>query len=551
MKTIQAKVNPRLLTKASRLFTGTLEGRIIEILQNARRAGATSVEITNRPDGTVVVQDNGSGIETFAKLLDLGGSGWNDELEQSEDPAGVGLFSLAPREVTIRSKGQIVTIDENGWTGGLMTVRDYPEPVEGTVLSFPDEKWTPEAVERNAVFTGMQVVVDDHLCTQIPFVSARAARYPELGCRIEAVEADKLSPWHHCSKDTRHYYDNVLVNFHGQVVGFNYHPISEHGLHFLADLTGEPTDIRLMLPARTQLVENEAYQKLKAAIELEAYRFVQRRKWHRLPYMEYLRARELGIELPEAVPTFRVGLLAGDDPEPVQVVMPEAYTLDRCYRWNSNVAADDADEANVHLLAALGTFEQPFVPVEIESSYDGYSWAELPGITKVQVEAGKVLHEDWLWSGQLICVESLVITAHTTDGKIFRSNVPMAIPPADLRKDASEYETLVYVTPEAQERLSPSEIWHHFGGWNDGGDSYDTQMDQFAEDLSRFWDQLVGPDEHLRRRIMEQLQSLTGWHSVTAHVDGRIVLRLNDGTQRSLQPVKQRTPAGAPISSSA
>jgi hypothetical protein len=38
--TIQATVNARLLSKATRLFTGSLEGRIIEILQNARRAGA-------------------------------------------------------------------------------------------------------------------------------------------------------------------------------------------------------------------------------------------------------------------------------------------------------------------------------------------------------------------------------------------------------------------------------------------------------------------------------------------------------------------------------
>ena len=42
-ETICAKVSERLLQKASRLFTGTLDGRIIEILQNARRAGATEV----------------------------------------------------------------------------------------------------------------------------------------------------------------------------------------------------------------------------------------------------------------------------------------------------------------------------------------------------------------------------------------------------------------------------------------------------------------------------------------------------------------------------
>ena len=67
METIQATVNPRLLTKANRLFTGTLHGRVIEILQNARRAGATKVEIEN-DDGFVTVHDNGRGIEDFARL---------------------------------------------------------------------------------------------------------------------------------------------------------------------------------------------------------------------------------------------------------------------------------------------------------------------------------------------------------------------------------------------------------------------------------------------------------------------------------------------------
>ena len=52
MQTIQAKVSRRLLAKAERLFTGTLEGRVIEILQNARRAGATEVEIINQ-DGVL------------------------------------------------------------------------------------------------------------------------------------------------------------------------------------------------------------------------------------------------------------------------------------------------------------------------------------------------------------------------------------------------------------------------------------------------------------------------------------------------------------------
>ena len=70
-ETICAKVNPRLLTKADRLFTGTVEGRIIEILQNARRSGATEVKITNK-DGFVTVCDNGSGIERYTYMNEDG-----------------------------------------------------------------------------------------------------------------------------------------------------------------------------------------------------------------------------------------------------------------------------------------------------------------------------------------------------------------------------------------------------------------------------------------------------------------------------------------------
>ncbi|NMC14832.1 MAG: ATP-binding protein, partial [Chloroflexi bacterium] len=115
-QTTCAKVSPKLLTKADRLFTGTIEGRIIELLQNARRAGATEVRITNK-NNLVTVEDNGSGIQDFQKLLDLGSSGWNEKIESGEDPAGVGLFSLAPRQVTIISENSKLVITKHGWTG--------------------------------------------------------------------------------------------------------------------------------------------------------------------------------------------------------------------------------------------------------------------------------------------------------------------------------------------------------------------------------------------------------------------------------------------------
>lgn len=535
METIQATVNPRILTKANRLFTGTLQGRIIEILQNARRAGATQVEITNR-DGFVIVNDNGKGIEDFAKLLDLGSSGWEDSLELSEDPAGVGLFCLAPREVTIRSRGRIAVIHKDGWTGEPVKVISDPEPCEGTVLAFQDEPWQYERVEPHAVFTGLRVMVDGRFCPKVEFVSDQAAAHPDLGCRIAVLEAGAIDEWHRVSRYSGRWGDNVLVNFHGQVVALHHCPVSEHHLHFLIDMTGEPTGIRLMLPARTQLVQNEAFTQLLATMELEAYRYLQKRGHHRLPYKEYLRAQELGVTLPEATPVYRAGLLCGDTPEPIEVPMPEGFPLAKCYRFDPNVNGRQTDEANVHLLAALGKFDGPFVPVDIGSQYDGYSWARLPTISNVRLKVGKVLLEDDIWSGRLVCVDQLAITVHTSDGRKWTSPVCMAVRPACGEQKNRWWDEELLVTPQARDRLNTSDILYHLGGYSDDGDTWETQEYQFSEQLDHFWDRLVGPDESLRRHVFEMVGSLDNWRQITLTPNGQMVIQLSNGKKRKLQP---------------
>ena len=541
MKTIQAQVNPRLLTKANRLFTGSLSGRIIEILQNARRAGATEVEITNEA-GIITVRDNGRGIGDFSRLLDMGGSGWEGTFEQSEDPAGVGLFCLAPREVSVRSRGSMTCIGGDDWTGHPVEIREDPEPIEGTLLQFQDEEWTVAAVERLAVFTGMRVTVDGQPCAQERFVTEAATHCPALGCRIEVCEYENLPARHRSVRRAHGYSDNVLVNFHGQTTSFDFHPVSARGLWYLVDLTGESTGIRLMLPARTRVVENEALEQLKAALEREAYKYLQRRGHHRLPYKEYLRARELGIQLPEATPTVQVGLLATcEAPEPVEVTMPESFPLGRCYRFAPDYpGGTDTDEANVHLLAALGQLVEPFIPVNIRKEYDGYSWTKLPTIGKVSVTVGKTRHTAGVWSGTLTCVDELAIAVATSDGREFSSPVCMAKAPPP--EDASQWvDDHVLVTPLAQERLCPSEIWYHFGGWYDEGDTYDTQLYDFERELDRFWADLLGPEERLRRSILDALQGIgPAWQFVKIFANGEVRIRFHDGSVKNILPAKPR-----------
>ena len=526
---IQAKVSKRLLSKADRLFTGTLDGRIIEILQNARRAGATQVSITNK-DGLVTVLDNGRGIDDFSKLLNLGDSDWDQAMEEAEDPAGVGIFCLAPRKVGICSKGQKLVITKDGWTGTPLELTQVEDICNGTELVFADEPWELSKVQKHAVFSGLKVVVDGKTCPQQPFTSSRAVHHPELGCKIEVRNRDRLNEWHKQWRD-RYYSDTVLVNFHGQIVACAYSPVSED-LVFLVDMTGESTRIRMMLPARTQLIENKAFKALKAAIEIEAYRFIQRRGSHRLAFAEYKRAKELGIKLPEAEPVFTVGLLCGDTPEPIEVSMPKDFPLGKCYRFGEDRQGCETNEANAHLLAAMGKFNEPFVPVTISRSYDGYSWADLPTIGKVEVTVGKELGRQGIWRETLVAVESLKTTVHTSDKKVFTSDVCMAVL-EDRAKERRWNYTNVYVTLESRSRLDTTDIWYHLGGWNDEGDTWDTQVYDLEQGLEEFWATIIGPGEYLRSKIRGCLFGVVkDWKTVVFEDDETLTIRYKDGTEK-------------------
>ena len=537
---INAKVSKKLLSKADRLFTGTLDGRIIEILQNARRAGATEVTITNE-DGLVTVRDNGKGIDDFAKLLDLGDSDWDQAMEQAEDPAGVGVFCMAPRKVTICSKGRKLVITKDGWTGIPLELTRTDNPCNGTELTFADEPWELAKVQKHAVFSGMKVIVDGKTCPQLPFTSSRASPHPELGCKIEVRDRDRLNEWYNKWRDS-YYRDTVLVNFHGQIINFAYSPVSEN-LVFLVDMTGEPTGIRMMLPARTRLIENKAFETLKAAMEIEAYRYIQKRGSHKLPFAEYKRAKELGITLPESEPVFDAGLLSGDTPQPIEVMMPKDFPLKRCYRFDENRGGGESDEANAHLLAALGTFKEPFVPVTISHSYDGYRWADLPTIGKVEVTVGKELGRRGIWSETLVAVESLKITVHTSDKKVFTSDVCMAVLEEAAKERSWRYMN-VYVTLESRSQLATTDIWYHLGGWNDEGDTWDTQLYAVEQEIDQFWATIIGPAEYLRSKIRECLYGIVkDWKTIIYDDDETLTVRYKNGSEKVYKSPQSRSAA--------
>jgi Histidine kinase-, DNA gyrase B-, and HSP90-like ATPase len=142
-KSIRGSVNVALLDKADRLFCNNDEGIWIEVLQNARRAGATRIAIAieeTSPDGdacTVTVEDNGRGITDFQALVTLGYSRWTEETTATEDPAGMGFFSLCHSAVEVHSGDECVRISREVFLGKSdAEIEKRKDFVQGTRLRF-------------------------------------------------------------------------------------------------------------------------------------------------------------------------------------------------------------------------------------------------------------------------------------------------------------------------------------------------------------------------------------------------------------------------------
>lgn len=103
---------------------------VTELMQNARRAGATKVdivieEISNKIN--ITFTDDGCGIEDFANLMTVAQSGWNEETQKEDKPFGAGFLSalLCCSDGVVESNGNALIWNlEQGKTTGGRACRD-------------------------------------------------------------------------------------------------------------------------------------------------------------------------------------------------------------------------------------------------------------------------------------------------------------------------------------------------------------------------------------------------------------------------------------------
>nr|WP_297383445.1 ATP-binding protein [uncultured Roseateles sp.] len=87
---------------------------ISELLQNARRSGATRIDVAHVPDSKFLrVTDDGHGIEDFQKLLTFNESGWDASTIGEERPFGIGFSKClyAATRCVVASSGQRVDFE--------------------------------------------------------------------------------------------------------------------------------------------------------------------------------------------------------------------------------------------------------------------------------------------------------------------------------------------------------------------------------------------------------------------------------------------------------
>lgn len=321
-----AQVAAEAIEKVGRLFNASIDDILNELLQNARRAGAAKVLIDQIDDPrfgpAIRIADDGAGLADPRSLFSLGRSEWSKALSLSEDAAGMGFFSLANRGAMIiagqKGTGQAwaIAATPDAFHGKEpVTVDVGPEGHQGLTVIFPEKKGEhfATAVRRAARFFPVPVIFNGEQMPSSDFLDGADHIEEWQGIRIGVFGRD-LSRYHD---------DNV--NFHGVrlKVGLPDLQQSWHRSYFARIDVVDCAHLKLVLPARKDVVRDAMYAALMREITRLYFRMVAAGGAHSLKFKDYHFGRTLGIDLKEAVPLLRPFTPSCADTDRIVVLAPE------------------------------------------------------------------------------------------------------------------------------------------------------------------------------------------------------------------------------------
>ena len=289
MRTIQARIHEDALKRVAQFFNATFPETLAEVLQNARRSGAKSVDIELGHDGSVLITDDGEGIADPGALLSFGESQWDKTTQEGEGAAGMGVYSLARWRPTIQSRtrgsenGWAVSLDESHFSGnepaGVVPDADAPSPhgtrVRMRVPARPasnqrqEHKWEETLQIHAEAGDGLEAWKSVYT----PAI-ANAARYYPLPVRLDGEPVEQFDYLEKCchirewkglaigirKKGHRLAADSGQINFHGKTIEKTLLPFerTRDGRTWEVQIdVRQASGLELTLPARNSLVEGE------------------------------------------------------------------------------------------------------------------------------------------------------------------------------------------------------------------------------------------------------------------------------------------------------
>ena len=162
---VALKVNEHSLIQNLRFAFSKGTTYLSELLQNARRAGASKIELTiDWQAGQVDVVDDGAGISDLQKVLSIAESGWGPEIMETETPYGMGFLSclFAASHVTIVSKAQRIafyTRDALDFSDIPVETLELPEQASWTLVQLNGVKNIPDVEGIKHMVAGFPIPV--------------------------------------------------------------------------------------------------------------------------------------------------------------------------------------------------------------------------------------------------------------------------------------------------------------------------------------------------------------------------------------------------------
>lgn len=133
---VRAKVNERKFFETMRHMFATSFSVLGELMQNARRAGASRIDFeVDVEKKTMAIVDDGRGITDFQVVIAMCESGWDEQTMLTDKPFGMGLFSVffAAKSIVFRSGGRVLTVGlEDVINKRELAVKEDPHATYGT-----------------------------------------------------------------------------------------------------------------------------------------------------------------------------------------------------------------------------------------------------------------------------------------------------------------------------------------------------------------------------------------------------------------------------------